>query len=225
MAVKGCSVAERAGLLTICRELRMKTPQRNFVVEFKSRRQPKPRENSIWGDTDFKALAREIEGLPSDLSHSRETPVKVSPVSISSPDQASSSPDQASKHREIETAVPTDQVSPANAKPEAQAVPDLSAEIPAVMQSVTEAQAVIRVRRPRKAVPRVKPVRTVQLPKETRPERPVQTESPVGSNSLVEIAALDAENMRLKHLLVEHLREQNRQLRKMIGRLDIRRQA
>ncbi len=41
----------------------MKTPQRNFVVEFKSvRRQPKVGNSSIWGDTDLKSLVREVEG-------------------------------------------------------------------------------------------------------------------------------------------------------------------
>ncbi|MEK1929289.1 MAG: hypothetical protein AAAC47_05785 [Pararhizobium sp.] len=40
----------------------MKTPQRNFVVEFKpGRRQPKAETASIWGNTDFKALVREVE--------------------------------------------------------------------------------------------------------------------------------------------------------------------
>lgn len=40
----------------------MKTPQRRFVVEFKSgRRQPKAQTKSIWGNTDLKALAREVE--------------------------------------------------------------------------------------------------------------------------------------------------------------------
>ncbi|WFU05250.1 hypothetical protein QA648_31510 (plasmid) [Rhizobium sp. CB3171] len=40
----------------------MKTPQRNFVVEVKSkRRRSTTRPNSIWGNTDLKALARQAE--------------------------------------------------------------------------------------------------------------------------------------------------------------------
>ena len=52
----------------------MKTPQRKFVVEFKSpRRQSKTRTNSIWGDTDLKAFAREVEDQPSELNYSGKT--------------------------------------------------------------------------------------------------------------------------------------------------------
>ncbi|WP_028055615.1 hypothetical protein [Sinorhizobium medicae] len=51
----------------------MKAPQRRFVVEFKSgRRQPKARSKSIWGDTDLKALAREVEEKASHLFNSDE---------------------------------------------------------------------------------------------------------------------------------------------------------
>ncbi|MGO7169631.1 hypothetical protein AB9F47_21520 [Rhizobium leguminosarum] len=40
----------------------MKTENRNFVVEFKSGRRRSPgKTNSIWGNTDLKALAREVE--------------------------------------------------------------------------------------------------------------------------------------------------------------------
>jgi hypothetical protein len=44
----------------------MRKPQRNFLIEYKSgRRQTKPRANSIWGETDLSAIARELE----DESH------------------------------------------------------------------------------------------------------------------------------------------------------------
>lgn len=53
----------------------MKTPQWRFVVERKSRRrQPKAQTNSIWGDTDLKALAREVEEKASHLFNSDEGP-------------------------------------------------------------------------------------------------------------------------------------------------------
>lgn len=61
----------------------MKTPQRRFVVEFKSgRRQPKAQTKSIWGDTDLKALARDVEETASHLFNSDEalgTPDSVEP--------------------------------------------------------------------------------------------------------------------------------------------------
>lgn len=53
----------------------MRTPQRSFVVEFKSgRRPPKAGTNSIWGDTDLKAVAREVEDEASHLFRSNEVP-------------------------------------------------------------------------------------------------------------------------------------------------------
>ncbi|QWW72271.1 hypothetical protein [Rhizobium sp. WYJ-E13] len=46
----------------------MKTQQRKFVVEIKSRRrQSKAVAQSIWGDTDFKALTRQVEDDKPDL--------------------------------------------------------------------------------------------------------------------------------------------------------------
>lgn len=53
----------------------MKTPQRKFVVEFKSgRRQTKARTNSIWGDADLKALVREVEDKAPHLLNSNGAP-------------------------------------------------------------------------------------------------------------------------------------------------------
>jgi hypothetical protein len=47
----------------------MRVPQRNFVVEFKSRsRQPKvSKPASIWGDTDLNAAARQVEDQSAHL--------------------------------------------------------------------------------------------------------------------------------------------------------------
>jgi hypothetical protein len=51
----------------------MRTQQRKFVVEIKSgRRQVKSIGKSIWGDTDFKALARQVEGDEPGLFRSNE---------------------------------------------------------------------------------------------------------------------------------------------------------
>lgn len=56
----------------------MKTPQRRFVVEFKSvRRQPKARTNSIWGDTDLKALVRDVEEEAPHLFDPNERPATI----------------------------------------------------------------------------------------------------------------------------------------------------
>uniref|UniRef100_UPI000366E936 hypothetical protein n=1 Tax=Rhizobium giardinii TaxID=56731 RepID=UPI000366E936 len=51
----------------------MKKPQQTFVVEFKSgRRRLRAPTNSIWGDTDLKALAQEVEDKTSHLFNSNE---------------------------------------------------------------------------------------------------------------------------------------------------------
>ncbi len=51
----------------------MKRPQQTFVVEKKTkRRQPNAQTKSIWGDTDLKALAREVEDMASHPFNSNE---------------------------------------------------------------------------------------------------------------------------------------------------------
>jgi hypothetical protein len=52
-----------------CEIIPMRVQQRKFVVEFKSRsRQPKvSKPASIWGDTDLKAVARQVEEQSADL--------------------------------------------------------------------------------------------------------------------------------------------------------------
>ncbi|EHS54080.1 hypothetical protein PDO_3797 [Rhizobium sp. PDO1-076] len=53
----------------------MKTPQQNFVVEFKSgRRHNDARSGSIWGNTDLKALVRAAEADAPHLFDAKTAP-------------------------------------------------------------------------------------------------------------------------------------------------------
>lgn len=53
----------------------MKTPQQNFVVEYKSgRRHTDARSGSIWGNTDLKALVRAAEADAPHLFDSKTAP-------------------------------------------------------------------------------------------------------------------------------------------------------
>lgn len=45
----------------------MRTQQRSFVVEYKSKRRSVFQQNSIWGDTNLKALSKEVEALAPEI--------------------------------------------------------------------------------------------------------------------------------------------------------------
>ncbi|MFQ6186230.1 hypothetical protein ACLMJV_30485 [Sinorhizobium meliloti] len=196
----------------------MKTPQRRFVVEFKSgRRLPKARSNSIWGDTDLKALAREVEGTTSHLFNSN--------VAAEMPDSG-------------ETA-PADPINaePAKERAEAVAIPfsnSAQVEISKHHEADHPAEAVVQVQEsppapqprttstdtPRKRAKRA-PAQTIALnPKVGHDNRRAQTGAVDDPISLDELATLDADNKRLKRLLAEQLRAQNLWLKKMLERFD-----
>lgn len=196
----------------------MKTPQRKFVVEFKSpRRQSKTPPNSIWGDTDLKALAREIDEQQSDLSYPGHTRHAVSAGEVTSSlvlDTGSA----------VEPAIAGDVVQVASVAADNSAT-DGSADLNAEQQgavSVGAAQDDVRSSRPRKVSKRAfKPRLKRREPEEDSKDQTAQSNTATEPASLDEIAALDAENKRLKLLLAEHLRKQNLQLKQMLGRFDL----
>ncbi|GAA2830681.1 hypothetical protein EDC40_11724 [Aminobacter aminovorans] len=195
----------------------MKTPQRTFVVEFKSRRQSKSHANSIWGDTDLKALAKEVEDQQADLSypgharHTAGTGAVTSPVKVDthSSDEPAVAADLAQIAGGATVNSPTD------------GLPKLNAAQSEVA-SVGAAQEDVHSSRPRKISKRT-------------PQRRAQRGQPAGNSvhqteqvkiaaepfKLDDITALDAENKRLRHLLVEHLRDQNSRLKQMLERFDL----
>ncbi|TWA25803.1 hypothetical protein [Sinorhizobium medicae] len=198
----------------------MKTPQRRFVVEFKSvRRQPKARTNSIWGDTE--ALVRDVEEEAPHLFDPNERP-----ATIDSDETRPADPINAETNKERADDADTVAVIPfANGA---------KVETPKHQEAEHPAEAVVQVQEsppapqprttstgtPRKRAKRA-PAQTIALnSKIGRRDRRAQTGAVDDPISLDELATLDADNKRLKRLLAEQLRAQNLWLKKMLERFD-----
>ncbi|WFU52007.1 hypothetical protein [Sinorhizobium terangae] len=198
----------------------MKVPQRNFVVEFKSaRRQPKTKTNSIWGDTDLKALARAVEDEASHLFNSTEAPVTpdTDDITPAEPLNAGSASEGADN---IEVAPPAvSAVSEAGVEVSEQP----EAEGPAA-ETVAQAPESQPASQPRRASRGTSRTRTAHMNAITPTSGPVYSDRSRQydtANHLIsfeELAALDVENRRLKRLLAEQLRAQNAQLKRMLER-------
>lgn len=210
----------------------MKTPQRRFVVEFKSgRRLPKSQAISIWGDTDLKALAREVEDQSSHLFGTAGT--VVNEVTDPAPDTDASilagepmMEDATSKPPTKPISVDSPGLIPAVLEEVAEPAPTPIAPPPAsnideiaepALSSIeppTESRTVKTSKKaPRKRVARVLPV-VVAIEKDEPQVPPVSA----ALTSPDDLAALDAENKRLRHLLANQLRAQNAELKRMLER-------
>ncbi|WP_087003288.1 hypothetical protein [Rhizobium sullae] len=192
----------------------MKTSQRKFVVEFKSgRRAMKARTNSIWGDTDLKAFAREAEdkvphpfnsdGAPGTPDQGRDMP--CDPMN---PGNAS---DHAAEANVAGTATPSGNGAGGEV-PNQHEASVLAAE---VVAQVPESKPGPQPRTTSTGTPRN---RVKRGPIAMGRNKPPSAESAPArdSVSLEEVAALGAENKRLKTLLAEQLHLQNLQLKKML---------
>ncbi|MEY9199407.1 hypothetical protein ABIA16_004586 [Sinorhizobium fredii] len=201
----------------------MKTPQRRFVVEFKSgRRQPKAQANSIWGDTDLRALAREVEETASHLFSSNEA--------AGTPDSGETRPADPIKAEPVNgRAVAVDVALPAapvaegaeveiaqhhEADDPADAVVEIEERQPASQPRATSTGT------PRKRGKRLPAQTVAQNPKVGHEDRKAQTGTVDNPVSRDELAALDADNKRLKRLLAEQLHAQNFRLKKMLERFN-----
>lgn len=84
--------------------------QRSFVVERKSsRRQPKTQASSIWGDTDFKTLAREIEVEAPDMFEVSQDPAEQPAAAPTVVEEIVEAPAPAADNAHMPVVVPTDQ--------------------------------------------------------------------------------------------------------------------
>ncbi|ARM91112.1 hypothetical protein RHEC894_PC00077 (plasmid) [Rhizobium sp. CIAT894] len=187
----------------------MKTPQRNFIVELKSkRRRSTMPPASIWGKTDLKAFARQAESDAPHLFDSKTGLETLSPGREMQPDQTPQSQidDRAESGSQNQDSV------------------SLTESVPSVSSS-TDGGSVSSIRRPKKhrAERRQKartPAREDHLDSTTNAhdDRPVaaEVETPID-----ELVALDAENRHLKALLSKQLHQQNAQLRKMLERFGV----
>jgi hypothetical protein len=203
----------------------MKTTQRSFVVAFKSgRRQPKLGTKSIWGNTDLKALAREVEDKASHLFSSTEASSTPDVGGDMLPDliNAASSSEQAA---DLDVARPT---IPSADDVEADVATQHQANRPAAEDS-----AQVQESRPA-SQPHVTSIGVTRNRAKRAPGRPIshismtavgdqggQSKTAMDPISFEEVAALDAENKRLKRLLVEQLRAQNLQLETMLERFAV----
>lgn len=195
-------------------ELTMKTPQRNFVVEFKSsRRLSKTPTSSIWGDTDLKALAREVEDQHSDLPGQTHG---VSSAADTLPDPVEMGPSN-----QAAVDVDTVQISKVSAE-------DLNADGLLGVDALHPGHGSAPAAPENLPAPKRRSISNRALKGRVRrssaPESMIQAaplELADASLLLDEVATLDAENKRLKQLLVEQLRDQNLTLKQMLGRFGL----
>ncbi|WP_018098954.1 hypothetical protein [Sinorhizobium meliloti] len=203
----------------------MKVPQRSFIVEFKSgRRQTKARTNSIWGDTDLKALARAVEEESSHLFNSTEVPVTPDAsgdmvsqqIDVGSASEPSGDIDVAAEAVPLDLAAGTEE----QKQREAERLPDERVAVVEETQPTSGPQATPRGRSRKRA--RYVPARAIGSTS-TRPNERKNGPSATADNasSLEEVAALEAENKRLKRLLAEQLYAQNLQLKRMLARFHV----
>lgn len=189
----------------------MKTPQRGFVVEYKSarRRAPAP-PSSIWGKTDIKSLVREAAAAhpfsqdvgPHALSDvDQKTPVPSSEIASAADDAGTT----------VQSAV----------------LPQNSAENHAQQQ---DRRAPVGDPSGSKAGPKRGSKRAIRRRRATVSDNPAENAikkvgepaaaaEAVGLND--ELALLDVENQRLRGLMMKHLQAQNSQLRTMLARFEI----
>lgn len=182
----------------------MRTPRANFIIEYKtSRRQPKAKPTSIWGDLDLRAVARAVErdkAIPEfELPH---TAAVTEDVDIP---KAGAEGSDVQAHTGLSTLEPS-----AKEEMEEVAAPDTSID---KRLSLQQRPSSTRLR-----VPRVRP----------GPQRSGTVGRLIGidhrngpsaqDGSDEELASLEAENRHLRRLLVARLREENDRLKFMLGR-------
>lgn len=201
----------------------MRTPQRKFVVEFKSgRRQQRAGTKSIWGDTDLKAFVRKAEDDAPHLFGPNET-------LGSSDDDGSKSPEPmnlryaSAAERDSDSACTMLQA----ADQEEEVAPKQHEDYLVVPDTVGQAKVIHTARQPRDpstAKPRSR-ARRAAAPaidgKDRNNGGPSARSLTAGvAVSLQELAVLDLENKRLKGMLAELLRAQNVQIKRMLERFD-----
>ncbi|MBB4235833.1 hypothetical protein [Rhizobium esperanzae] len=177
----------------------MKTPQRNFVVEIKSKgRRSAVRQESIWGSTDLKAFARQA--------------ASVAPQLFEDGQQAEPTVEDIIVAPAVENAPVAESV----------LAPVARTSDAIVWVSVSTAEersdlAAVAKRKPRRSglIGRQSPI----MPK-AGDKLGISVTSPLAPSEapIDELPALEAENRRLKTLLADRLRQQNLQLRMMLRR-------
>lgn len=204
----------------------MKTPQRKFVVEFKSgRRQTKARTNSIWGDTDLKALVREAEDKAPHLFNSNAAPGRPDEGGEDIASDTMNSGSAGGHAGEASVAGASTSLGD-GAKVDVPKQSETTVATAEVVEPVQESPPVFQPKRtssdtPRKRVKRGPLRATAHIAMRRNKPRSVEAVTARDAVSLEEVTTLDAENKRLKRLLAERLHAQNLQLKKMLERFDV----
>ncbi|MCW1414163.1 hypothetical protein OLZ32_39010 [Rhizobium sp. 1AS11] len=195
-------------------------PTRNFVVEFKSNRRRAPSQAaSIWGDTDLKAINREVEDLSPHLFVQTHPPTVAGDVPSSSGSLDSDTAAVAEEPvndgaREI---VPSD---PTEASSTHSMVSPAIAEQPAdePLPPPEEPRATVSDKLPGRAQRKLRKARSRARSnaRQSRPDGQGSQKSPPPVQD--ELPGLEAENMRLKALLCARLKTENATLREMLAR-------
>lgn len=190
----------------------MKTQQRTFVVEFKSaRRRSSLKQDSIWGTADLKALAREAEA---DAPHLFEPNAGSTALGEDGVLPSESGP---ATHLDdkFET-VDDKQISASLAEAEQFNPPQQDNGL--TFSSVSDVKEGCP-KRGSPGAPRHR--RQTSVIHHTRNATSADTVRPItaqGEMHFDALVTLEDENRRLKGLLANHLRQQNRQLRAMLAR-------
>ena len=193
----------------------MKTQQRKFVVERKvCRRRLTMQPASIWGDTDLKALVREVETDAPHLFAHHTVSDTLDQVSEQQPEPVP----ETHLNEEIETGDQrTIVASPVEAEQNSpsQQGDDLTLRASAQLKLDTPGPRSPRMAKRQRVATYD---RRAEGTKTTPTVRPTSAEVEVPADELI---ALEEENRRLKGLLARHLREQTMQLRTMLARFGV----
>lgn len=194
----------------------MKPPQRRFIVEYKSgRRLPKTQMASIWGNVDLQALAREVEDQSSHLFGANRPAVQEATP------PATASIELVSAHEPVveEIAIEASSIVPIaddaeSVAPTSDVVEEIAEPAPTAIELPTEATVKLAKKTPGKRV-----VRTlVPVPKAADGRQKPPASAEATAYPADELAALAAENKRLRQLLANQLRAENAELERMLKR-------
>ncbi|AHG49009.1 hypothetical protein RLEG12_08700 (plasmid) [Rhizobium leguminosarum bv. trifolii CB782] len=186
----------------------MKTPQRNFVVEIKSKgRRSAVRQGSIWGSTDLKAFARQAASVaPQLFEDGQQSESMIEDIIVAPVENAPVAEPVLAPVARTSDPIVAISVSTVEERSEPQ---DLAVEV--------VAKAAVAKRKPRRSglIGRQSPTMPKSGDKVGISGTPTlaPSEAPID-----ELSALEAENLLLKTLLADRLRQQNLQLRMMLRR-------
>ncbi|MEX2697066.1 hypothetical protein [Rhizobium mongolense] len=189
----------------------MKTQQKSFVVEIKSKgRRLAARQGSIWGSTDLKAFARQAASVAPQLFEDgqKAEPTVEDIVVAPTVENASVAETVLAPVARTSDAIAAIAVATVEARSEPQAL--------AAVEVV--AKAAVATRKPRRSgmIGRQSPTTPKGGDKGVTSHLAAPSEA-----SIDELPALEAENRRLKALLADRLRQQNLQLQMMLRRFGV----